>query len=241
MARPKDKAKVLKVLSGAHDQNVQTPEYIMDFLRGVKSTSVYNAFATHFELELNLNLNSCGDSSELEPYNAILDFVPSNYSIDILEPDFNWYEHYCTMCKEYDTARRIGTWSPPITGSYIVYINPPYGSIDKFIIKANDELARVPAGKEMPLVFLFPLRADTAGFHRHVLGDNSKCFLVSPVNGRIKFKGHKNGLYGSIAFLFFGNGKRNPMGDPAFKSVYTTPERTTYIEKNDSKLKRKRE
>ncbi len=220
-------SKSFKNLRGSHDQNVRTPEYILEFIRGTCSdpqykSVVYNEFAKHFGRPPHF------DTGTTDDINKILDFVPPNHTIDILQPDFNWWNHYKAMKEAYE--------SKSTGGSFIVYINPPYGNIDKFVIKANEELAKVPDGEEMPVLILCPLRSETTGFHSHVLSPESKCFLVSPVNGSIKFQGYKNGLYSAIAFLFFGNNYNPNTNAPDFRCIYTTPERLTYLDK-----KKKRE
>jgi hypothetical protein len=222
-----EKGKTFSVLHAIKDQNTQTPEYIFDFIKGVSDAGVVrDTFAKHF----NLPLTDPGDTQN--PQNIVLDFVPSNFEVDVLDPELNWFDHYTSLKnKHLDTYPED---SDP-KRMFLIYINPPFSKIDKFISKADAELRRVPEGEIMPILFLCPLRAETIGFHSMVLSDTSRCFLVSPINGSVKFVGHKNGLYGSIAFLFFGNG---PIDRRDFECKYTTPERRVYSQKRLASLAR---
>ncbi len=210
-----------RVLRADKNQNAQTPDYLMDFIRGEQ---VRKEFAKHFD-------SSADIEASIDKDTVVLDFAPVNHTIDVLQKDFSWWNHFTQLqfASKLESSKPHDAEEP----MYIIYINPPYSQVDKFISKANEELAKVPDGQHMPILFLCPLRAETAGFHDLVL-TNEKCFLISPINGSIKFKGYKSGLYGSLAFLFLGNGCSV---SPDFRCIYTTPERETFNQKNLKKRK----
>lgn len=66
-----------------------------------------------------------------------------------------------------------------------VFCNPPYSQIPQFIDKAKRSFC---SGDTELIVFLLPVRTDTAWFHDYILGNSEIRFL----RGRLKFGDSKN-------------------------------------------------
>ena len=87
------------------------------------------------------------------------------------------YENH--KCKKYYTIEDDGlskSWS-----NEIVFVNPPYGDIGKWVKKAYEESTQNNA----IVVMLIPCRTDTKYWHDYVMKGASKIFFVK---GRLRFQ-----------------------------------------------------
>lgn len=88
------------------------------------------------------------------------------------------------------------SWSCPIAGPHICWLNPPYSMCSEFIKKAYEE-----SEKGNTIVALVPARTDTKWFHNYCY--NKENVEIRFLKGRLKFGDSKNSApFPSVLIIF---------------------------------------
>lgn len=104
-----------------------------------------------------------------------------------------------TKCKYYFDSERDGLeqdW-----GNEVVFVNPPYSQISKWVEKAAHESGMWDTERNCTVVMLLPARTDTRWFHDYIY--NKRRCEVRFLKGRLKFKGADNSApFPSMVVIF---------------------------------------
>ena len=116
-------------------------------------------------------------------------------------------------CKKYYTQEEDGlsrSWK-----NEIVFVNPPYGSIRKWVKKAYEESRDNGAS----VVMLIPSRTDTKYWHEYIMEGASTIYFIK---GRLKFTNgsdQANAAPFPSAVVVFDSGKFGWMNEPTMKTM----------------------
>lgn len=106
---------------------------------------------------------------------------------------------YNTKCKYYFDSEINGLeqdW-----GNAVVFVNPPYSQISKWVEKAVKEVGQWTFERNCTVVMLLPARTDTRWFHDYIY-NNRRC-EIRFLRGRLKFKGADNSApFPSMVVIF---------------------------------------
>ena len=118
-----------------------------------------------------------------------------------LDQEYNFTLDPCStkenhLCKKYFTRETDGllqSWE-----NQIVFCNPPYSAISKWVEKCYNEFIK----NNITIVLLIPARTDTKYFHNYIYGIAELRFL----KGRLKFNDGKGSVpFPSMICIYHGN------------------------------------